>query len=177
MEKEIKQLFRNELAKNSSLVADLISNNNLLQKVAEKIFFDGHIEITSSGKIKKVYVFDVEFYCNQDGKFLDPVMYHTNDKISQKEKGRFIFENSESGAPLIHPSGMDIILYEENGVRITMLIRGIIILEDGDMNVEKVTLNRNDRYHEIECNRYRIETRPTYIISPNSFSYTISPVQ
>jgi hypothetical protein len=164
MEKEIKQLFRNELAKNSSLVADLISNNNLLQKVAEKIFFDGHIEITSSGKIKKVYVFDVEFYCNQDGKFLDPVMYHTNDKISQKEKGRFIFENSESGAPLIHPSGMDIILYEENGVRITMLIRGIIILEDGDMNVEKVTLNRNDRYHEIECNRYRIETRPTYII-------------
>lgn len=164
MEKAIKDIIKNELAKNGSLVTDLISNNSLLLKVAEKIFFGGHIEITSLNKTKKVFIFDVEFYCNQDGKSIDPIMYHTNDKISQKEKDKLIFENGESGAPFIHPSGMDIILFEEDGVRITMLIRGVIILEDGDINIEKVNINKNDRYQEIEGNRYRIETRPTYII-------------
>ena len=164
MEKAIKEIIRNELAKNNSLVTDLISNNSLLLKVAEKIFFDGHIEITSLRKIKKVFIFDVEFYCNQYGRSIDPIMYHTNDRISKKEKDRFVFENSESGAPFIHPSGMDIIIFEEDGVRITMLIRGVIILEDGDMNVEKVNIKKQDRYQEIGGNRYRIETRPTYII-------------
>ena len=122
------------------------------------IFYKGHLSIESMDLIKNIFIFDVEFYCHQEGKDRDAKMYHTNDKISKASKDKYIFEYKESGFPFIHQSGVDIVIfeYEENGIRLTMLIRGILILQDGDMNAEMVKVARNDRYNNYNGFVYRI---------------------
>jgi len=155
-----KTLLENGVLKDNAFL------NNKLKAFAQKIFYEGHISVESMGKTKKIYIFDVEFYCHQEGKGRDSKMYHTNDQINIAQKDSFAFEYKASGFPFIHQSGMDIVIfeYEKNGIRLTMLIRGVLILKEGDMSAEKVRLHEKDYYKEIKGLVYRIETRPTFII-------------
>lgn len=154
-----------ELLSDGILKGNLVLNERL-KDFAKMLFYKGYISVESMNMIKKIFIFDVEFYCHQEGKERDTKMYHTNDKISNSPRDKYVYEYKESGFPFVHQSGVDIIIYEceENGVRLTMLIRGILILKEGDMNAEMVKLSEKDQYNEINGLFYRIEIRPTFII-------------
>jgi hypothetical protein len=153
---KVKSTLEELLLSVSKADADENFLNENFPKIAEHLFFKGHLKAGD----KTIYIYDVEFYFHQEkenGSVKDEIMYRTNDRLKQDGKpGQFDY--FPVGTIHVHNSGLDIMFdNEQRKIRGGILVRGIFIENQGDINLNPKPDNKH------ESGKGRIEDRPTFM--------------